>query len=60
VVTVAPDKVRRFEEIMKGNVFADVGAVTAQQNFTVMDGEKVVLSTGIDELKEAWQKTLRW
>jgi len=60
VVTVAPEKVERFEEIMKGNVFADIGAVTAQQNFTVMDGEKVVLSAGIEELKEAWQGTLRW
>ncbi len=60
VVTVAPDKVKRFEEIMKGNVFADIGVVTAQQNFTVMDGEKVVLSEGIDKLKEAWQKTLKW
>jgi hypothetical protein len=26
----------------------------------VMDGEKVILSAGLDELKEAWQKTLRW
>lgn len=60
VVTVAPGNVKRFEEIMNGNVFADVGEVTARQNFTVMDGEKVVLSAGIDELKEAWQKTLWW
>jgi phosphoribosylformylglycinamidine synthase II len=60
VVTVAPDKVARFEAIMEGNVFADVGVVTAQQNFTVMDGEKVILSAGNDELKEAWQRTLRW
>ncbi len=60
VVTVAPDNVKRFEEIMKGNVFADVGAVTSQKSFAVMDGEKVVLCAGIDELKEAWQKTLRW
>lgn len=60
VVTVAQDKVKRFEEILKGNVFADVGAITAQQDFTIMDGEKVILSAGIDELKEAWQKTLRW
>ncbi|KPQ42087.1 MAG: hypothetical protein MPEBLZ_03397, partial [Candidatus Methanoperedens nitroreducens] len=37
-----------------------VGAVTARQEFTVMDGEKVVLSEGIDVLKDAWQKTLRW
>ncbi|MDO9097681.1 MAG: AIR synthase-related protein, partial [Candidatus Methanoperedens sp.] len=60
VVTVAPDKVRRFEEIMRGNVFADVGVVTSRQEFTVLDGEKVVLNAGIDELKEAWQRTLRW
>ncbi len=60
VVTVAPDKVKRFEELMKGNVFADIGAVTLQKHFTVTDGEKVVLSAGIDELKEAWQRTLRW
>ena len=60
VVTVAQDKVERFEKIMKGNVYADAGAVTSQQNFTVMDGEKVILSTGIDELRDAWQKTLRW
>jgi hypothetical protein len=45
---------------MKGTVFADVGAVTAQQDFMVKDGEKVVLCVGIDELKDAWQKTLRW
>ncbi|MCE8424656.1 MAG: phosphoribosylformylglycinamidine synthase subunit PurL [Candidatus Methanoperedens sp.] len=60
VVTVAPEKVRNFEYIMKGNVFADVGVVTAHQNFTIMDGKTVLLRAGIDELKEAWQKTLRW
>ena len=60
VVTVTPGNVKRFEALMKGNVFADVGAVTAQLNFSVMDGEKVVLSEGIDVLKDAWQKTLRW
>jgi hypothetical protein len=50
----------RFEALMKGNVFADVGAVTKRKDFIVMDGEKVLLSAGIDELKDAWQKTLRW
>ncbi len=60
VVTVAPDNVKRFEAFMKGNVFADVGVVTPQLNFTVMDGEKAVLSAGIDVLKDAWQKTLKW
>jgi phosphoribosylformylglycinamidine synthase len=60
VVTVAPENVARFEAFMKGTVFADVGAVTQQQDFTVIDGETVVLCAGIDELKDAWQKTLRW
>ena len=60
VVTVAPENVARFEALMKGTVFADVGAVTARRDFMVMDGEKVVLCAGIDELKDAWQKTLRW
>ena len=60
VVTVKPENVKRFEALMKGNVFADVGVVTPQLNFTVMDGEKVVLSAGIDVLKDAWQKTLKW
>ncbi|NJD53600.1 MAG: phosphoribosylformylglycinamidine synthase subunit PurL [Candidatus Methanoperedens sp.] len=60
VVTVAPRNVKRFEALMKGNVFADVGAVTARQEFIVMDGEKVVLRERIDVLKNAWQKTLRW
>jgi phosphoribosylformylglycinamidine synthase II len=60
VVTVAPENVVRFEAFMKGTVFADVGVVTKQQDFIIKDGEKVVLHAGIDELKEAWQKTLRW
>ncbi len=60
VVTVAPQHVKRFEAQMTGNVFADIGVVTAQLNFTVMDGEKVVLSDRIDVLKDAWQKTLKW
>ena len=60
VVTVAPENVKRFEALRKGNVFADVGAVMPKLNFTVMDGEKVVLSAGIDVLKDAWQKTLKW
>jgi phosphoribosylformylglycinamidine synthase len=60
VVTVAPENIAGFKAFMKGTVFADVGAVTAQQDFMVKDGEKVVLCVGIDELKDAWQKTLRW
>lgn len=60
VVTVSPGDVNRFESIMKGNVFSDIGVVTWEKIFVVNDGEKVVLNARIDELKEAWQRTLRW
>lgn len=60
VVTVPSKNVKRFEAVMAGNVFADIGVVTARLDFNVMDGEKIVLSAGIDALKDAWQKTLKW
>ena len=60
VVTVSPGKVENFEKIMDGNVFADIGTVTEDKEFIVTENESVVLNVGIDELKDAWQKTLRW
>jgi phosphoribosylformylglycinamidine (FGAM) synthase-like enzyme len=51
----------RFEEAMKGVVFARIGTVNRSQRLEIsgLGGEKVV-SAGIGELKEAWQKPLRW
>ncbi len=60
VVTVAPENVERFEFILGDNVFADIGAVTESQNFTVLDGEKMVINEGIGILRDSWQKTLNW
>jgi phosphoribosylformylglycinamidine synthase len=60
VVTLKPENVKRFEEIMSGNAFDNVGKVT-KNDFTVygLDGE-VCIKSDINELKDAWQKTLRW
>ena len=60
VVTVKPENVKRFEESMEGNVFAKIGTVTKDE-FVVygLDG-KVCINANINELKDAWQKTLRW
>jgi phosphoribosylformylglycinamidine synthase II len=61
LVEVAPEDSQRFEQAMKGVTFAAIGQVTKGDKFEVygIDGEKVV-STPLAELKEAWQKPLRW
>ena len=60
VVTVRSENVKKFEDIMKGNVFAKIGTVI-ENDFIVygLDG-KVCIKADINELKNAWQKTLRW
>jgi len=60
VVTVKPENEKSFEEMMKGNIFAKIGAVT-KNDFTVygLDG-KICIKSSTNELKDAWQKTLRW
>jgi len=61
LVEVAPDDSQRFEQAMAGVEFAAIGQVTKSDRFEVygIDGEKVV-SAPLAELKEAWQKPLRW
>lgn len=60
LVTVHPEQRDRFETIMSGNCFASIGVVTEEPALTIsgLSGADVV-SAGLDELKEAWQKTLR-
>jgi len=50
-----------FENVMAGVHFAPVGQVTHQRKLEVYGfSRKMVLSVPIAELKEAWQKPLRW
>jgi phosphoribosylformylglycinamidine synthase len=60
VVTVKPENEKRFEELMKENIFAKIGTI-AKNEFTVygLDG-KICIRIDASELKDAWQKTLRW
>jgi phosphoribosylformylglycinamidine synthase len=60
VVTISLGNEKRFEETIKGSVFAKIGTVT-KEDFIVygLDG-KICIKSNINELKEAWQKTLRW
>ncbi len=61
IVEVASEKKAAFEKIMKGAVFAEIGKVTRANRFEVVGvkGDRV-LSEKIADLKEAWQKPLRW
>jgi len=61
LVEVAPEDKQQFEDMMAGVDFAAVGEVTSKEKLEVygLNGE-IVLSVLIAELKEAWQRPLRW
>ncbi len=58
---VSPESKGEFEELMEGISLAGIGQVTDSEVLEVygMDGRKVV-ATSLSELKEAWQRPLRW
>lgn len=61
VVTIHPEGKRLFEECLAGNAFAEIGVVTNQDYLIIKGGHgQKVVSANIFELKEAWQKPLRW
>jgi len=61
LVEVAPENKKEFEKLMSGVDFAHIGRVTGDKKLEVV-GLKggIVLSAPISDLKEAWQKPLRW
>jgi phosphoribosylformylglycinamidine synthase len=61
IVEVEKKNQKKFEKILKGLPFGLIGCVSSQREFKVygLNG-KVCIKTGIDKLKEAWQKPLRW
>ncbi len=61
LVEVAPEDAKRFEEAMGETVYARIGEFNKSDKLEIygIGGEKVV-SASLSELKEAWQKPLRW
>jgi phosphoribosylformylglycinamidine (FGAM) synthase-like enzyme len=61
LVEVAPEKKGEFEKVMHGTSFAAIGQVTDSGVLEIygLNGEMIV-NTPVAELKEAWQKPLRW
>jgi phosphoribosylformylglycinamidine synthase len=61
VVTVRPEKKAAFEAALAGSPFACVGTVTADGLFRVKGLKgSVILEEKIGDLKEEWQRTLRF
>jgi phosphoribosylformylglycinamidine synthase len=60
LVTVHPEQRDQFETIMSGNCFASIGVVTVEPTLKITGIScSDVVKTDLDELKEAWQCTLR-
>jgi phosphoribosylformylglycinamidine synthase len=61
LVEVAAEDSQRFEQAMGGVEFAAIGRLAKSGRFEVygINGERVV-SVPVAELKDAWQKPLRW
>lgn len=61
LVEVAPEDKQRFEGMMSGADFAAIGEVTDKGELEVygLNGQ-LLLSALVGELKEAWQRPLRW
>ena len=61
VVTVAPQHRQVFCEALHGCAIGEVGYVLDTTRFVVIGlREEVVIASDIAELKEAWQRPLRW
>ena len=61
VVEIAPENKDKFEKTLQGVSFANIGTTNDSGKLEVfgLTGKKVV-SELINDLKEAWQKPLRW
>jgi phosphoribosylformylglycinamidine synthase len=61
VVTVHPEDQKAFEGVLQGNVFAQVGWVSAGKDLIITGLQSGnVIRAAIDELREAWKKPLMW
>jgi phosphoribosylformylglycinamidine synthase II len=61
IVEVEPKNENDFEKTLSGVEFAEIGRVTGDKKLEVYgrDGG-IILSADITDLKEAWQRPLRW
>jgi len=61
VVTISPQNKDKFEDLLRLNVFAQIGIVTKNPYLKIvgLNGEMIIYED-INLLKESWQRPLRW
>jgi phosphoribosylformylglycinamidine synthase len=61
VVTIDPSKKKMFESLLEDVVYGEIGAVSKDENFhwVGLNGKKII-EANINDLREAWQKPLRF
>ncbi|MBI5555028.1 MAG: phosphoribosylformylglycinamidine synthase subunit PurL [Elusimicrobia bacterium] len=61
IVEIEPKKAKAFEKAMLGASFCVIGKIRPDNKFIVKGLKNtIIIKEGIDTLKEAWQRTLRW
>jgi len=61
VVTIAPQDREDFEGCLQESVFAEIGVVEKEPQFRITGlNDAIVIDASIFDLKESWQKTLRF
>ena len=61
IVEVKPENYNDFAKFMLGVPFGQIGKVIESENLVIKNNAgKTVIDTAIDDLKNAWQKTLKW
>jgi phosphoribosylformylglycinamidine synthase len=60
VVTVHPENVAAFEEMLAGRPVTRLGTVIASEEFRLIGHDGAAIRASLAELKEAWQRPLRW
>ncbi|MBU0484863.1 MAG: phosphoribosylformylglycinamidine synthase [Proteobacteria bacterium] len=61
VVTISPDKVGAFEDVMSNTGWAKIGRVTEEYILQVTGlGGTTVINSGMSDLKASWQKTINF
>ncbi len=61
LVEVAPKDKGKFKKALEGVDFAEIGEVTEEKTLEIVGRDKsIIVKADIDELKETWQKPLRW
>jgi len=59
LVTISPENKRKFEKILKGNVFSQIGRVVNEKRLKVFFKKKSIINEDIFRLKKSWQRTFK-